>query len=570
MSDGTLRRFSAVKGSRCILAVAFCFSAAVNILMLTGPLFMLLVYDRVLTSKSEESLVALVVLVAAIYFFMWLIDFARGRLISRAGSRLQYQFGERAFQAEIKASAENEPNFSPTRDLRVLRDFMASTTCLAALDTPFTPVFLLAIFVFHPLLGWLALAGAMLLVLTTLLNRAVTKSRARVHQDRVADALRFADNVRQARSTVTGQAMLGATSLRWHNVNEEIQAKATIDEDFSAALSTLTKSLRLLLQSLLLALGAWLVLQNELTAGAMIAASILLGRALSPTEVVLSRWAQVQQALISWSNLKAHLNARPTRTLAPLPDLKSSALQVRGVTVSRGPGTSPVLYNVSFKIAPGEALGVIGRSGAGKSTLARVLLNQVTPTVGEARIGGTLISQLTEDSLGRTIGYLPQNAELLTGSLLENIAHMEVEPNLEKATAAAITAGAHELILSLPDGYETRVFDNNGELSGGQMQRIALARALYHDPMLLVLDEPNSALDRDGTEALNATIRQYKARGRSVLVMTHRPMAISECDKLMVMDRGATRALGPRDEVLKTLMANTEGISAIRGTEVAS
>ena len=570
MSDGTLRRFSAVKGSRCILAVAFCFSAAVNILMLTGPLFMLLVYDRVLTSKSEESLVALVVLVAAIYFFMWLIDFARGRLISRAGSRLQYQFGERAFQAEIKASAENEPNFSPTRDLRVLRDFMASTTCLAALDTPFTPVFLLAIFVFHPLLGWLALAGAMLLVLTTLLNRAVTKSRARVHQDKVADALRFADNVRQARSTVTGQAMLGATSLRWHNVNEEIQAKATIDEDFSAALSTLTKSLRLLLQSLLLALGAWLVLQNELTAGAMIAASILLGRALSPTEVVLSRWAQVQQALISWSNLKAHLNARPTRTLAPLPDLKSSALQVRGVTVSRGPGTSPVLYNVSFKIAPGEALGVIGRSGAGKSTLARVLLNQVTPTVGEARIGGTLISQLTEDSLGRTIGYLPQNAELLTGSLLENIAHMEVEPNLEKATAAAITAGAHELILSLPDGYETRVFDNNGELSGGQMQRIALARALYHDPMLLVLDEPNSALDRDGTEALNATIRQYKARGRSVLVMTHRPMAISECDKLMVMDRGATRALGPRDEVLKTLMANTEGISAIRGTEVAS
>ena len=570
MSDGTLRRFSAVKGSRCILAVAFCFSAAVNILMLTGPLFMLLVYDRVLTSKSEESLVALVVLVAAIYFFMWLIDFARGRLISRAGSRLQYQFGERAFQAEIKASAENEPNFSPTRDLRVLRDFMASTTCLAALDTPFTPVFLLAIFVFHPLLGWLALAGAMLLVLTTLLNRAVTKSRARVHQDKVADALRFADNVRQARSTVTGQAMLGATSLRWHNVNEEIQAKATIGEDFSAALSTLTKSLRLLLQSLVLALGAWLVLQNELTAGAMIAASILLGRALSPTEVVLSRWAQVQQAIVSWSNLRAHLNARPTRTLAPLPDLKSSALQVRGVTVSRGPGTSPVLYNVSFKIAPGEALGVIGRSGAGKSTLARVLLNQVTPTVGEARIGGTLISQLTEDSLGRTIGYLPQNAELLTGSLLENIAHMEVEPNLEKATAAAITAGAHELILSLPDGYETRVFDNNGELSGGQMQRIALARALYHDPMLLVLDEPNSALDRDGTEALNATIRQYKARGRSVLVMTHRPMAISECDKLMVMDRGATRALGPRDEVLKTLMANTEGISAIRGTEVAS
>ena len=570
MSDGTLRRFSAVKGSRCILAVAFCFSAAVNILMLTGPLFMLLVYDRVLTSKSEESLVALVVLVVAIYFFMWLIDFARGRLISRAGSRLQYQFGERAFQAEIKASAENEPNFSPTRDLRVLRDFMASTTCLAALDTPFTPVFLLAIFVFHPLLGWLALAGAMLLVLTTLLNRAVTKSRARVHQDKVADALRFADNVRQARSTVTGQAMLGATSLRWHNVNEEIQAKATIDEDFSAALSTLTKSLRLLLQSLLLALGAWLVLQNELTAGAMIAASILLGRALSPTEVVLSRWAQVQQAIVSWSNLRAHLNARPTRTLAPLPDLKSSALQVRGVTVSRGPGTSPVLYNVSFKIAPGEALGVIGRSGAGKSTLARVLLNQVTPTVGEARIGGTLISQLTEDSLGRTIGYLPQNAELLTGSLLENIAHMEVEPNLEKATAAAITAGAHELILSLPDGYETRVFDNNGELSGGQMQRIALARALYHDPMLLVLDEPNSALDRDGSEALNATIRQYKARGRSVLVMTHRPMAISECDKLMVMDRGATRALGPRDEVLKTLMANTEGISAIRGSEVAS
>lgn len=570
MSDGTPRRFSAVQGSRRILAVAFCFSAAVNVLMLTGPLFMLLIYDRVLRSKSEESLVALVVLVVAIYFFMWLIDFARGRLISRAGSRLQSQFGEQAFQAEIEASPENKPRFSPTRDLRVLRDFLASPTCLAALDTPFTPIFLLAIFAFHPLLGWLALAGAMLLVLTTLLNRAVTKSSAKTHQGEVADALRFADNVRQARSTVTGQAMLGATSLRWHSMNEKIQAKATSGEDFSAALSALTKSLRLLLQSLLLALGAWLVLQNELTAGAMIAASILLGRALSPTEVLLSRWAQVQQALMSWSNLGAHLNTRPARTLAPLPGLKSSTLQMRGVTVSRGPGTSPVLYNVSFEIIPGKALGVIGRSGAGKSTLARVLLNQVTPTVGEARIGGALISQLTEDSLGRTIGYLPQNAELLTGSLLENIAHMELEPNLKKATAAAITAGAHELILSLPDGYETRVFDNNGELSGGQIQRIALARALYHDPMLLVLDEPNSALDRDGTEALNAAIRQYKARGRSVLVMTHRPMAISECDTLMVLDRGAPRTLGPRDEVLRTLMANAEGISAIRGNEVAS
>ena len=256
MSDGTPRRFSAVQGSRRILAVAFCFSAAVNVLMLTGPLFMLLIYDRVLRSKSEESLVALVVLVVAIYFFMWLIDFARGRLISRAGSRLQSQFGEQAFQAEIEASPENKPHFSPTRDLRVLRDFLASPTCLAALDTPFTPIFLLAIFAFHPLLGWLALAGAMLLVLTTLLNRAVTKSSAKTHQGEVADALRFADNVRQARSTVTGQAMLGATSLRWHSMNEKLQAKATSGEDFSAALSALTKSLRLLLQSLLLALGA--------------------------------------------------------------------------------------------------------------------------------------------------------------------------------------------------------------------------------------------------------------------------------------------------------------------------
>ena len=570
MASVVLRFSTAIRGSRRILTVAFIFSAAVNFLMLTGPLFMLLVYDRVLTSRSEETLVALVLLVIAIYFFMWLIDFARGRLVSRMGYRLQNRFSQAAFKAELTKSTEGSHQASVTRDLEVLREFLSSPTLLAIMDTPFSPLFLLAIFVFHPLLGWLALAGATTLVLVTLVNMVVTQHGATKSRETVLAARMFAEDARYASRTVNDQAMLHSITQRWFSLSEQAAASMTRSEDVSAALATLTKSVRLLLQSLVLALGAWLVMKGDITAGAMIASSIVLGRALNPIEVLLSRWTHLRSAVESWSNLRMRMDKVSNVSDLKTRHLPSSQLNVRGITVSRGPGTSPSLYNVSFEIQAGEALGVIGRSGAGKSTLAKVLLNQLYPTLGEARLGGELISRFSERELAPFIGYLPQETDFLTGTVLENIAHMEPEPDQNKAIAAAKTAGAHELIMSLPDGYATRIFNNTLQMSGGQRQRIALARAIYYDPALLVLDEPNSALDKYGTDALNAAIRHFKERERSVLIMTHRPMAISECERLLVLDSGVAKNLGARDEVLKTLMDSSKKIAAIGNREKAS
>ena len=570
MASVVLRFSTAIRGSRRILTVAFIFSAAVNFLMLTGPLFMLLVYDRVLTSRSEETLVALVLLVIAIYFFMWLIDFARGRLVSRMGYRLQNRFSQAAFKAELTKSTEGSHQASVTRDLEVLREFLSSPTLLAIMDTPFSPLFLLAIFVFHPLLGWLALAGATTLVLVTLVNMVVTQHGATKSRETVLAARMFAEDARYASRTVNDQAMLHSITQRWFSQSEQAAASMTRSEDVSAALATLTKSVRLLLQSLVLALGAWLVMKGDITAGAMIASSIVLGRALNPIEVLLSRWTHLRSAVESWSNLRMRMDKVSNVSDLKTRHLPSSRLNVRGITVSRGPGTSPSLYNVSFEIQAGEALGVIGRSGAGKSTLAKVLLNQLYPTLGEARLGGELISRFSERELAQFIGYLPQETDFLTGTVLENIAHMEPEPDQNKAIAAAKTAGAHELIMSLPDGYATRIFNNTLQMSGGQRQRIALARAIYYDPALLVLDEPNSALDKYGTDALNAAIRHFKERERSVLIMTHRPMAISECERLLVLDSGVAKNLGPRDEVLKSLMDSSKKIAAIGNREKAS
>ena len=532
--------------------------------MLTGPLFMLQVYDRVLGSRSEETLVALLVLVVSLYGFMWLLDFSRTRLLARYGARFQSALDEQVFEVQMDRRSRNRPEaMSAGRDLEAVQGFFASPALTALMDAPFTPVFIGVIFIFHAWLGWFALAGGIILVAITVLNQALTAKRVAEAQRTAEAAHRFAENARRASELIQSQGMLSPVSERWMQRRVAALQENMVAVDWTGAFSTFTKAFRLSLQSLVLALGAWLVLRGELTAGAMIAGSILLGRALAPIEQIIGRWPQIARARQGWASLTALFaedRDQTKRTRLPRPEGK---LDVSGVTITTAPGKPPVLYNVSFSVTPGEALGVIGRSGSGKTTIAKTILGLAQPNIGEVRLGGALVSHYTPEDLGAHIGYLPQDPMLITGTIAENIARMALEPDSDAVVAAAQKAKAHELILSLPDGYDTRIEDNQIGLSGGQRQRIALARALFGDPVLLVLDEPNSALDQEGSEALNAAIRTMKSEGRSVIIMTHRPVAISECDRLLVVDGGAVKSYGARDEVIKSMMKNADDVQRV-------
>ena len=555
--------------SLAFLGFAFFFSVFVNLLMLTGPLFMLQVYDRVLGSRSVETLVALVGLVLMLYVLMWLLDFARTRLLARFGARFQSDLDARVFRAVLTRRRPEPEAVSATRDLEAVQGFYASPALVAMLDAPFTPLFIGAIFIFHPWLGWMALAGGATLICITALNQYLTNARVSEAQAAQENANRFAGNALQGAELIRSQGMLAPVTDQWLAQRRIALARNMSAVDWTTSFSTFTRAFRLSLQSMILALGAWLVLGGELTAGAMIAASILLGRALAPIEQLLGRWPQVQRARQGWASLSRFLDMAPVaepRTRLPRPE---GRLDVKGLTVSAGPGRPSVLYNVSFSLDPGDAIGVIGRSGSGKSTIAKALLDQVNPNVGEVRLGGALLSQYDPADLGAYVGYLPQEAQLITGTIAQNIARMVAVPDSTAVVAAAKKAKAHKMILALPDGYETRVEDNVIALSGGQRQRIALARALYGDPVLLVLDEPNSALDSEGTEALNAAVRTMKSEGRSVVIMTHRPMAISECDSLLVLEAGSVKALGPRDDILKSMMKNAGDIQQAISRSIA-
>lgn len=560
----------AAPGMRHILGWGFLFSIFVNLLMLTGPLFMLQIYDRVLGSRSEETLAALLMLVVGLYVLMWLLDFARTRLLARFGARFQSAIDGHIFQAHLMHTNGATGTRLPNRDLETVQGFLTSPALPALMDVPFTPLFIAVIFVFHPWLGWFAVGGGLTLIALTALNQLLTSSRVADARHRTEIAYGFAGNAHQAAELVRSQAMLAPVVRRFVDMRTDALRHSMTAVDWTGAFTTFTKAFRLALQSLVLALGAWLVLRAEVTAGAMIAASILLGRALSPIEQIIARWSQIAQARDAHAFLKAfsaETTPPPKRTHLPRP---GGRLDIKSVTVTTAPGRPPILYNVGFSVEPGEALGVVGRSGSGKTTLAKTVLGLVQPSLGEVRLDGALTHHYDVEALGQHIGYLPQEPVFLDGTIAENIARMSLTPDAESIIAAAKKAHAHELVLSLPDGYDTRIEDARIGLSGGQRQRIALARALFGEPVLLVLDEPNSALDQDGTEALNTAIRTLKADGRSVIVMTHRPVAVSECDRLMVLDKGQIKAIGPRDDIIRSMMRNASDIHRVLGERTVS
>lgn len=559
MSEGGRELRAAWKSSAGLIPAVLLFSAFVNILMLAGPLYMLQVYDRVLGSGSEATLVALSILILCLFLIMGVLDHVRGRITAIIGARFQEQLDARVFSAAVarSASAPEDPTaINAQRDVEALRGFLATPVFLALLDLPWTPLFLFALFVFHPMMGWLAVIGGVALVTVTVLNQILTQSLRHQGQIAMVRAERMAEQLKSETETVQALGMVASGITRWQVARRLALAKDIAAAGMAGGFGALTRTLRLVLQSAMLGLGAFLVLRGELTAGAMVAGSILMGRALSPIEMAVGQWAVIQRTADGWHRLDQLLSRVPTlppRTALPQP---RAVVEVEGLTIAAPGERTPLLRQVSFRLEPGQALGVIGPTGAGKSTLARALTGVWHPLAGRIRLDGAALDQYDPDVLGRLIGYLPQRITLFEGTIAENIARLDATPDSARIISAAKKADAHDMIVRLPQGYDTPVSATGGRLSGGQMQRIGLARALYGDPVLLVLDEPNANLDNGGSAALNAAIRGAKAEGKAVLIMAHRPAAIQECDLLLVIEDGKRRAFGPRDQVLRDEVKN--------------
>ncbi|MBO9468384.1 type I secretion system permease/ATPase [Tropicibacter sp. R15_0] len=538
------------------------FSAFVNLLMLTGPMYMMQVYDRVLGSRSEATLIALSVLVVFLYSMMGILDFVRGRVMGRVAARFQSALDLRVFDAVLRRSAVKPDQLAQTglRDLESVQRLMSSPVLLALFDIPWTPVFLIGIMIFHPWLGILAFVGGGFLIVVTVINQVVTRAPSLKSNMMVMQAENSAQQIQSEAEMVQALGMRKNAFQRWMVARSQALAGQIGSSDLTGSFSTLTKTFRLLLQSAMLGLGAYLVLQGELSPGAMIAGSILMGRALAPVEQAIGQWPAVERARKGWENLSQLLGEMPEekeRTELPYPQAK---LDVQQLTVVPPGEQQASLRMVSFMLQPGQAVGVIGPSGSGKSTLARALTGIWRPAAGKIRLDGATIDQYGPDTLGQLIGYLPQRVTLFDGTIAENIARLSPNPDAEKIVEAARKADAHEMILKLPDGYDTKVTAAGGRLSGGQIQRIGLARAMYGDPVLLVLDEPNSNLDNEGSEAVNRAIRGFKEAGKSVLIMAHRPAAIRECDLLLMIENGTRTAFGPKDQVLKDMVKNHQQI----------
>ncbi len=563
-SKGREELRSARRENRALFWAAGIFSAFVNILMLTGPLYMLQVYDRVLGSRSEATLIALTALVVFLYTMMGLLDYARGRIMARIGARFQARLDKRVFDAVIRKNAlgvRDRTVFALT-DLEAMQRLLTSPALMGLFDMPFTPLFIFGIFLFHPWLGLLALAGGLVLVIVSLANLLLTRGPLDKANALAAESGTAAEQMRAEAEMLQAMGMRGAAFSRWQVSRNAALRQQMRAADLGGTFTAFGKAFRLLLQSAMLGLGAYLVLQNELTPGAMIAGSILMGRALAPIEIVIGQWPLFERAAKGQEVLAQLLSEVPVeaeRTPLPRPQ---ALLDVQQLTVVPPGEAQASIKMVSFTVKPGQAAGVIGSSGAGKSTLARALTGAWRPAGGKIRLDGAALDQYDPDVLGSLIGYLPQRVELFDGTISENIAKLSEIPDGDAVVKAAKRADAHDMIVKLPNGYDTRVSANGGRLSGGQIQRIGLARAMYGDPVLLILDEPNSNLDNDGSMALNRAIKVLKSEGKSVLIMAHRPAAIQECDLLLMLENGRAVAFGPKDEVLQRVTKNYAELNA--------
>ena len=533
------------------------FSGMSNILMLTGSLFMLEVYDRVLPSRSVPTLVALLILTAGLYGAQGFIDAIRSRILVRIGDSLDEAMSMRVYDAIVRLPLKigtKGDGSQPMRDLDSVRGFLSGAGPSAFFDLPWLPIYLGVCFLFHTYIGLTALAGAVILVILTIVTEVQTRPPTRSATQFAVARNALLEASRRNAEAITAMGMVGRIARRWGDLNRNYVAATGQASDVVGGLGAASKVLRLLLQSSILAVGAWLVIHQESTPGIIIAGSILGARALAPVDLAIANWRGFIGARQSWERLSRLLGHLPPRTEPmPLqPPVKTLVVQNAAVCP---PGEQKIVsQDINFTLTSGKALGVIGPTASGKSSLARMLVGVWAPARGTVRLDGATFDQWSQEALGRHIGYLPQDVELFPGNVAQNIARFEDPPNPEAVLAAAQAAGVHELIVNLPDGYETKVGDHGSALSAGQAQRIALARALYRDPFLVVLDEPNSNLDAEGDEALTRAILGLRARGAIVIVVAHRPSAIAGVDYILVMAKGRQQQFGPKEEVLNRVI----------------
>ena len=544
----------ALPGGRQVIGMIMGMSAALNVLLLSGSIFMLMVYDQVLPSHSVPSLIGLVVLLIVAFGFQAALDHLRHRISGAAGEMLERSLSDRVFglvlESELRGGREAG---QPVRDLDLLRSFLASPAPMAVLDLPWMLLFMGVLFAFHWILGLVCLVGAVLVVGLTLWTDRMTTAQIQEGTRSGSERAGFLEACRRNAEVIRALGMRGQIERGWERLSETHAEVNDAAGERLSAMRTFSKTFRQLLQSLILATGAWLVIDGQASGGVIIASSILSSRALGPIDSAIAHWRTLISARQAWNRLALRLSASPealARTELPRPSKTVTVESLSAVV----PGTQTLLFrDVSFNLAAGESLAVVGASGSGKSSLVRALVGVLPPIRGAVRLDGAALDQWDPDLAGQFIGYLPQDVELFDGTVAQNIARFDPEASAEEVVAAATRAGVHDLIVHMPQGYDTVLGPGGRNLSAGQRQRIALARALFRDPFIVVLDEPNSNLDANGDLALNQAIAGVRARSGIVIVVAHRPSALAEIDKLLWLDNGVVRAFGPKAEILPRL-----------------
>lgn len=530
------------------------FSAITNLLMLVPSLYMLQVYDRVLASRNELTLVMLTVLMLGAYLLMVGLELVRSYVLVRVGAQFDMKLNKRvytaAFEQNLKQSGGNAGQ--SLSDLTTLRQFLTGNALFAFFDAPWFPIYLIVIFFFEPALGWFALGGTLVLVVLAVVNERITKAPLTEANGMAIAANTMATNNLRNAEVIESMGMLPNLIQRWfktHGKFLQLQAEAS---EKAAKIASATKFVQVSLQSLVLGFGALLVLENKMTPGMMIAASILVGRALAPVQQVIGVWKSWSSTRSAFERLTRLLEANPAREAGMELPKPAGALAVEGVTAGPPGSKAPVIKGLSFAIQPGDVLGVIGPSGSGKSTLARLLVGVWPAAMGKVRLDGADIYHWNKGELGPNMGYLPQDIELFSGTIAENIARFG-DVDSEKVVQAAKRAGVHDMILHMPEGYDTKLGDGGAGLSGGQKQRIGLARAMYGDPAVIVLDEPNSNLDDIGEQALVQAVLELRQRGKTIVLITHRTSVLGVTSKLLLMRDGTAQAFGPTKDVMAAL-----------------
>jgi PrtD family type I secretion system ABC transporter len=534
-----------------LLVYAGLFSLVVNLLLLVPPLYMLQLFDRVISSRSEETLVMLTLAAGVALAMMALLDAVRARLFLGCGVALERKLGPRVLDALLARlnRSGGAAQAASLRDVATLRGFLTGPAVLALFDTPWLPIFLALIWLFHPLLGAVALGGAVAMLVIAALNERFTRRSLERAQEEGRRAGHFVEASLRNAEAVSALGMQGALSRRWSALNDRMLLEQIDATSSGSSFSALTKFARQAIQMLMLGAGAYLVITQRATPGVMLAATIVLGRALQPVEMLVASWRVLIEARAAWNRLEALLDAEPARAKPTELPAPAGELSVERVVFKLTDAQRPTLQGVSFALRAGESLGLIGPTAAGKSTLARLIVGVWRPAAGAVRLDGADVAAWPREQLARHIGYLPQSVELFPGTVAENIARLG-EPDSEAVMRASRRSHTHEMILRLPEGYDTQVGDGGHRLAPGQRQRIALARALYGEPKLVVLDEPNSDLDVDGEHALLQALHDLKRDHVTVVVIAHRPSLLAGVDKLLVLKEGAMELFGPRAEIM--------------------